>query len=104
VDWIQKHIFPGSLLPSMGAINRAINNTGDLTLVDVKDLGLDYARTLAEWRTSFNQVKAQTEALGFDERFQRKWNYYLGYCEAAFLMRNINVMQFVYTRPNNLSW
>ncbi|MGZ3901541.1 MAG: cyclopropane-fatty-acyl-phospholipid synthase, partial [Bacteroidia bacterium] len=39
--------------------------------------------------------------LGFDDYFIRKWNYYLCYCEAAFAMRNINVMQMVYTRPNN---
>src|SRR3990172_13089597 len=43
VDWIQKHIFPGSLLPSVGRINQAINNTGDLSLVDLKEFGLDYA-------------------------------------------------------------
>jgi cyclopropane-fatty-acyl-phospholipid synthase len=42
-------------------------------------------------------VKAQ----GFDERFIRKWNYYLQYCEAAFATRNISVVQAVYTRPNN---
>lgn len=104
VDWIQKHIFPGSLLPSVGAMNRAINNTGDLTLVDMKDLGQHYARTLASWRENFNRVKEKIDSLGFDERFRRKWNYYLCYCEAAFAMRNINVMQLVYSRPNNLAW
>lgn len=104
VDWIQKHIFPGSLLPSVAALNRAINNTGDLTLVDMKDLGQDYARTLATWRDNFNREKEKIEKLGFDMPFQRKWNYYLSYCEAAFAMRNINVMQMVYSRPNNLSW
>lgn len=101
VDWIQKHIFPGSLLPSVAAINRAINNTSDLTLVDLKDLGLDYARTLKLWFIEFNHKLNEVKALGFDERFIRKWNYYLNYCEAAFEMRNINVMQMVYTRPNN---
>lgn len=101
VDWIQKHIFPGSLLPSVAAINKAINNTSDLTLVDLKDLGLDYARTLKLWFIEFNYKLNEVKALGFDERFIRKWNYYLNYCEAAFEMRNINVMQMVYTRPNN---
>jgi cyclopropane-fatty-acyl-phospholipid synthase len=104
VDWIQKHIFPGSLLPSVGALNKAINNTGDLTLVDLKDLGQHYARTLAAWRTNFNGVKEKIEKLGFDSTFQRKWNYYLSYCEAAFAMRNINVMQLLYARPNNLAY
>lgn len=102
VDWIQKHIFPGSLLPSVGAINRAINNTSDLTLVDLKDLGLDYARTLNLWREQFNKNISDIKKLGFDDTFIRKWNYYFCYCEAAFDMRNINVMQMVYARPNNI--
>lgn len=101
VDWIQKHIFPGSLLPSVAAINKAINNTGDLTLVDLKDMGLDYAKTLQLWFIEFNKHLDKVKALGFDELFIRKWNYYLNYCEAAFTMRNINVLQLVYTRPNN---
>lgn len=101
VDWIQKHIFPGSLLPSVAQLNKSINETSELTLVDLKDLGLDYARTLRLWHEAFNQKIAEVKALGFDERFIRKWNYYLKYCEGAFEMRNINVMQMVYARPNN---
>jgi cyclopropane-fatty-acyl-phospholipid synthase len=103
VDWIQKHIFPGSLLPSVGAINKAINNTGDMTMIGLEDMGLHYARTLAEWKKSFNNALEEVKKLGFDERFIRKWNYYLSYCEGAFAMRNINVMQMVYSRPNNLN-
>jgi cyclopropane-fatty-acyl-phospholipid synthase len=101
VDWIQKHIFPGSLLPSIAAINNAINRTGDLTMVDLKDIGLDYAKTLKLWHEAFNNGLQKITSLGFDERFIRKWNYYLCYCEAAFEMRNINVMHLVYSRPNN---
>ncbi|HXC06878.1 MAG TPA: cyclopropane-fatty-acyl-phospholipid synthase family protein, partial [Bacteroidia bacterium] len=103
VDWIQKHVFPGTLLPSVGAINKAINKTGDLSLVDLKDIGLHYARTLSTWHANFNQQLDNVRKLGFDEQFIRKWNYYLCYCEAAFRMRNIQVMQMVYSRPNNLS-
>ena len=101
VDWIQKHIFPGTLLPSVAAINKAINNTGDMTLVDLKDIGLHYARTLASWHESFNKKLDEVSQLGFDDQFIRKWNYYFSYCEAAFSMRNIHVMQMVYSRPNN---
>lgn len=101
IDWIQKHIFPGSLLPSVGAINAAVNRTGDMTLVDLKDIGLDYAATLKAWFDAFNKNLSEVRGLGFDDRFIRKWNYYLCYCEAAFEMRNINVMHLVYTRPNN---
>ena len=100
VDWIQKHIFPGSLLPSVAAINKAVNKTGTLSLVDLKDFGLDYARTLVEWRDQFNQNISSIRSLGFDETFIRKWNYYFCYCEAAFATRNIHVMQMVYARPN----
>ena len=103
VDWIQKHIFPGSLLPSVGAINSSINRTGDLTMVDLKDIGLDYAKTLKLWYDSFNANLSKVKTLGFDDTFIRKWNYYLCYCEAAFAMRNINVMHLVYSRPNNIS-
>jgi cyclopropane-fatty-acyl-phospholipid synthase len=102
VDWIQKHIFPGSLLPSVGAINASVNRTGDLTMVDLKDLGLDYATTLKLWYNQFNASLQKVKQLGFDDRFIRKWNYYLCYCEAAFAMRNINVMHLVYSRPNNI--
>ncbi len=101
VDWIQKHIFPGSLLPSVAQLNKVINQTSEFTLVDLKDLGLDYAQTLKLWFVAFNQRLNEVRALGFDDRFIRKWNYYLNYCEAAFAMRNINVMQMVYSRPNN---
>jgi len=101
VDWIQKHIFPGSLLPSVGAINSSVNKTGNLYLHDLKNIGLDYARTLREWRSSFNSRLNDIFKLNFDNTFVRKWNYYLSYCEAAFTMRNISVVQIIYTRPNN---
>ena len=62
VDWIQKHIFPGSLLPSVGAINSAVNRTGDLTMVDLKDIGLDYAATLKLWFDAFNANLSKVKA------------------------------------------
>jgi cyclopropane-fatty-acyl-phospholipid synthase len=101
VDWIQKHIFPGSLLLSVHRVNEALRKTGDLFLHDLKDLGLSYAETLKRWRIAMNQNEAAVRAQNFDTRFIRKWNYYFSYCEAAFAMRNISVVQAVYTRPNN---
>ncbi len=80
VDWIQKHIFPGSLLPSVGVINKAINNVCDLTMIDLKEMGLDYANTLHIWHQEFNKNSRQVKELGFDDYFIRKWNYYLCYC------------------------
>ena len=101
VDWIQKHIFPGSLLLSVGRVNQAINRTGDLFLHHLEDLGASYARTLHAWWEAFNAQGEAVRGLGFDARFIRKWNYYLQYCEAAFARRNISVVQAIYTRPNN---
>ncbi len=104
VDWMQKHIFPGSLLPSVAALNTSINRTGEMTLMSLKEMGLHYAQTLRMWKKKFNENLDEVRKLGFDEKFIRKWNYYLSYCEAAFDMRNISVMQMVYTRPNNLEF
>lgn len=101
VDWIQKHIFPGSLLLSAARINAAVNRTGDLFLHGMEDLGAGYARTLRQWYGRFYAKLDEVRALGFDDRFIRKWSYYLNYCEAAFATRNISVVQMVYTRPNN---
>jgi len=103
IDFIQKHIFPGSLLPSIGRMNLAINRTGDMHLYHMHDMGLSYAKTLKLWLDMFDKNIAQVRSLGFGEKFIRTWRYYLSYCEAAFKMRNISVVQVVYTRPNNLS-
>jgi cyclopropane-fatty-acyl-phospholipid synthase len=104
VDWIQKHIFPGSLLPSVAALNKAMNQSSDLTPIHLEEMGRHYAQTLRTWRQSFNNKIEEVNALGFNQQFTRRWNYYLSYCEAAFDMRNINVMQLVYSRPNNNSY
>jgi cyclopropane-fatty-acyl-phospholipid synthase len=101
VDWIQKHIFPGSLLPSISRVNQSLNRTGELFLHHLDDMGNSYARTLRIWRANFNDRLEKVRELGFNDEFIRKWNYYLAYCEAAFATRNISVVQAVYTRPNN---
>ena len=103
VDFIQKHIFPGSLLLSVNRLNDLLAEEGDFILHHHEDMGRDYARTLHTWRDQFHGRLEQVRALGFDDRFVRKWDYYLAYCEAAFSMRNISVVQTVHTRPNNLA-
>ena len=102
-DFIQKHIFPGSLLLSTGRMNEALNKTGNLFLHSMEDLGSCYVRTLKTWHRNFNEHIGEIKKLGYSSRFIRKWNYYLQYCEAAFATRNISVVQAVYTRPCNLS-
>lgn len=104
VDWIQKHIFPGSLLPSVSALHSAMNQSSDLTPIHLEDMGQHYAKTLRMWRDSFNKKEKKVNELGFNNLFIRRWNYYLSYCEAAFDMRNINVMQLLYSRPNNIKY
>ena len=103
IDWIQKHIFPGSLLPSMAIIQKNINQTGDLNLHHFEDITSHYVRTLDIWHDNFNKKLDQIQSLDFDQQFIRKWNYYLCYCEAAFNTRNISVAQLVFSRPNNTS-
>jgi cyclopropane-fatty-acyl-phospholipid synthase len=104
VDFIQKHIFPGSLLLSVNRLNALFTQKGNFLLHNFEDLGRDYARTLKNWRHTFEAKLAEVKSLGFDDRFIRKWSYYLSYCEVGFAMRNISVVQTVHTRPNNLSF
>lgn len=102
VDFIQRHIFPGSLLLSLNRVNALLSRHGGFMLHEVSDLGHDYARTLKYWHQAFRQRLPEVRELGFDDRFIRKWEYYLCYCEAAFALRNISVVQTLHTRPNNL--
>jgi len=103
VDYIQKHVFPGSLLLSLNRVNDLLSRAGGFVLNHVADYGTDYSRTLREWRNNLNSRRQEIERLGFGERFFRSWHYYLTYCEAAFAMRNISVVQTLHTRGNNLS-
>lgn len=103
VDFIQKHIFPGSLLVSHARVTEALNRTGDLNLFDWRDLGDSYARTLNRWAERFEDRREDVLNLGFDGRFLRKWRYYLRYCEAAFATRHISVVQAIFSRPDNSS-
>jgi cyclopropane-fatty-acyl-phospholipid synthase len=104
VDFIQKHIFPGSLLLSLNRVNDLLARSGGFVTHEVSDLGQDYAQTLLEWRENFRRNLTQVRALGMDERFIRKWSYYLDYCGAAFAMRNISVVQTLHTRANNITF
>lgn len=97
-DWIQKHIFPGSLLLAVGRVNEAVRRTSTLSPLSLEDLGAGYARTMSEWFINFNARLPEVKALGFSEKFIRKWNYYLKYCESAFATRNISVVQAAWSR------
>ncbi len=92
-DFIQQYIFPGGMLPSRAAFRAAAARQG-LAVHGEYAFGVDYARTLAEWRQAFEANWPQIAALGFDERFRRLWRMYLCYCEAGFLAGNIDVVHF----------
>ncbi|HEX3731159.1 MAG TPA: FAD-dependent oxidoreductase [Opitutaceae bacterium] len=95
------------LLRAIDRFNReaveALAEAGGFVLHQAEDFGPDYARTLREWREAFRLRLTEVRALGFYERFLRKWDYYLCYCEAAFALRNISLVQTLHTRPNNLA-
>lgn len=99
-DWIQQYIFPGSLLPSLEAIARAVATT-HLMVVGLEEIGIGYARTLREWRENVWANVDAVRALGYDERFLRVWTYYLSYCEAAFAIRSLRDVQLVLSRSFN---
>ena len=101
VDFIQKHIFPGGQLLSIGRTVTATKNTSNLQLYHLQDFAESYAQTLRKWKERFNARLDDVRALGFDQKFIRKWNYYFSYCEAAFRTRECSVVQAIYTRPNN---
>lgn len=101
VDFIQKHIFPGSLLLSQNRLHQLMQQHGGFIIHELRDFGSDYAETLRQWRNRFDLNLPGVRKLGFDARFARKWHYYFCYCEAAFQARNISVVQGLYTRPNN---
>jgi cyclopropane-fatty-acyl-phospholipid synthase len=83
-DFIRRYIFPGGHLPSMTALCDAVGTVPGLRIEGVQDIGPHYIRTLREWRERFRGSRRQLEAKGYDERFQRMWEYYFAYCEAGF--------------------
>ncbi len=92
-DFIQQYIFPGGLLPSAAAFREAAGRAG-LRVVAELTFGADYAETLKRWRERFLAADGPVRRLGFDTRFMRTWEFYLAYCEAAFLTGNTGVVQF----------
>ncbi|MBL9010516.1 MAG: class I SAM-dependent methyltransferase [Alphaproteobacteria bacterium] len=98
VDFIQKYVFPGGMLPTLSALRSQVGRAG-LGWSGHHAFGADYARTLAEWRRRFLARWSDIEALGFDERFKRLWTYYFCYCEAGFSGGSIDVIQARLTKP-----
>ena len=94
-DWIERYVFPGCLIPSLGAI---AESAGGLELVELEQIGSHYAETLARWRSRFLARVDEVRALGYDERFVRTWDFYLAACEALFRAGLLRDAQLVLQR------
>ncbi len=100
-DWIEKYIFPGGELASMGEILKSLARSTRMSLYHAENIGTHYARTLRAWRERFHARLDEVRALGFDQRFIRMRDLYLAYCEAAFLERHAGDFQLVLTKNNS---
>ena len=98
VDFIQKHIFPGGMLPSP-RILRELAEAAGLRVARSMTFGDSYSRTLCLWHERFNDRWDEIARLGFDARFRRMWNFYLCACASSFRSGNCDVTQFTVTRP-----
>ena len=96
-DWIERYVFPGCLIPSLGALSRAASRSG-LRIEAIDEIGPSYAETLRRWRRSFEERIDEVRALGYDRRFERTWRFYLAFCEAAFRMGSLRDAQLVFGR------
>lgn len=101
VDFIQRFIFPGSFIPSFGAILESVRNESNLVLTHSEDTGFHYARTLRDWCDRFMANRETLESMGYDQAFRRLWHFYFAYCEAGFSERAIGVSQLVFAKPGN---
>lgn len=93
-DFIQRFIFPGGMLPSPERFERVASAAG-LRVREPFFFGSDYAMTLHAWEGRFSDAVQRVRALGFDERFERLWRFYLSYCQVGFRRGSVNVMQVV---------
>ncbi len=98
-SWIAKRIFPGSELASVAEILASLSRVSRLSLHHAQQIGTHYARTLHQWRERFHDRIDDVQAMGFDARFTKMWDLYLGFCEAAFQERHIGNVQLMLAKP-----
>ncbi|WP_340302016.1 cyclopropane-fatty-acyl-phospholipid synthase family protein [Roseobacter sp. HKCCD7870] len=99
VDFIQKYIFPGGMLPSPVVLREEVQKAG-LEVAGSIEFGESYSQTLRRWYHTFNDRWDEVAALGFDDRFRRMWNFYLTSCAATFHFRNCDVTQITVRKPS----
>ena len=98
VDFIQKYIFPGGMLPSPSVLRNEVEKAG-LNVMKSIEFGESYSQTLRRWHETFNQRWEDVALLGFDGRFRRMWNFYLTSCAAGFHSGCIDVTQITVNKP-----
>jgi cyclopropane-fatty-acyl-phospholipid synthase len=98
VDFIQKYIFPGGMLPCPSVLRSEVERAG-LRLKDSIEFGQSYSQTLRRWHETFNARWDEIAGMGFDDRFRRMWDFYLTSCAGAFKGGNCDVTQITVTRP-----
>jgi cyclopropane-fatty-acyl-phospholipid synthase len=101
VDFIKRHVFPGSFIPCASVLVAAAARAGQLRLLNLEEFGDSYALTIGHWRRRFLARREEARALGLDERFLRLWEFYLCYCEGGFLERAIGDAQLLLAAPGN---
>jgi cyclopropane-fatty-acyl-phospholipid synthase len=99
VNFIQRYVFPGSFIPSVGAIAESLRRATDLKIFHLQDIGPHYVRTLALWRRNFFEHLAAVRKLGFSDQFIRLWEFYLCSCEGGFAERALGDVQLLLTKP-----
>lgn len=98
-DWIERYVFPGCLIPSLEALTRAAARSSRLGVYGVDEIGEHYAETLRRWRANVHERIDEVRRLGYDRRFERTWDFYLAFCEAAFRTRALRDAQLLLARP-----
>jgi len=99
VDFIKRHIFPGSFIPSVSAMLESSGRVSDLRLTHLEDIGPSYALTLRRWHERFLDKLVAVRELGYPDRFIRMWRWYLSYCEGGFIERAIGDVQMLLAKP-----
>lgn len=101
VDYIQKHIFPGSFIPSVTALVDAATKATDLRLFHLENIGDHYAETLRRWRVALRERWNDALELGYPETLLRAYEWYFAYCEGGFAERHLGVCQMVFVKPGS---
>ena len=99
IDFIKRHVFPGSFIPSVAAMTAAQARASDLRVLRLDEFGPSYALTLKAWREKFMARLDEVRALGYPPRFQRLWEFYLAYCEGGFRERSVGVVHLLLGKP-----